>query len=87
MTLARRAKRRDTTEKAIIAALRTVGAQVIQCDAFDLLVIHRGHVHMLECKTGKEPLTARQERLLADGWPLHIVRDVEQALRAVGAKE
>ena len=85
MSLGRHAKRRDQSEAAIVQALRQVGAQVIQCDAFDLLVIYQGHTFMLECKTGKEPLTARQERLLADGWPLHVVRDVEQALKAIGA--
>ena len=85
MSLSRRAKRRDTTEKAIIQALRQVGAQVVPCDTFDLAVYFRGTVHLLECKTGKEPLTASQERLMAEGWPLRIVRDPEQALKAIGA--
>ena len=85
MSLGRYAKRRDTSEASIIAALRQVGAQVIQCDAFDLLAIYRGHVHMLECKTGKEPLTERQEQLIAEGWPLHVVRTPEDGLRAIGA--
>ena len=87
MSLGRYAKKRDRSEAAIIAALRKVGAQVIQCDRFDLLVIYQGHVHMLEAKTGKEPLTASQQQLMDDGWPLHVVRDVDQALKAIGAMQ
>lgn len=85
MSLGRYAKKRDASEAAIISALRKVGAQVVPCDTFDLAVYFRGTVHLLECKTGKEPLTATQERLIAEGWPLRIVRTPEEGLRAIGA--
>lgn len=87
MSLSRHAKKRDATEAAIIQALKRIGAQVIQCDTFDLLVIHRGHVHMLECKTGKEPLTASQQKLIDAGWPLRVVRTPEDAVQAMTGAE
>lgn len=95
MSLKRYATKRDTTEPGIVKALKQAGADVIQLDAFDLLVLFRGQLFMLDAKTprGKGPkgvlgrTTSAQERLLERGWPLRMVIDEMGALRAIGAVE
>jgi hypothetical protein len=82
----RRAAKRDTTERAIVDALRQAGCLVLQLDAFDLLVFRRGKFFMFDAKTGKGRATLAQERLIAAGWPLCYVRSVSEALALVGAK-
>lgn len=86
MSLNRRAASRDKNEKALILALKDVGCLVVQLDKFDLLVLRAGQVYMVEIKNpdGRDRLTPFQKELLAEGWPLHIVRTPEEALRAVG---
>lgn len=96
MSLNRFAKRRDTSEPAIIDALERAGFDVWQRDEPDLMVRKTswapGLVQLLECKTGKgKKLTVakdvRQEGqrrfLEATGTP--VVRTPLEALRAVGA--
>lgn len=91
MSLNRYAKQRDKTEQPIVAALRAVGADVLLTDAVDLLVLFRGTVHLLECKSvrGKKGTmrakTESQMALVTRGWPLHFVTDPESALKAIGA--
>lgn len=80
----RRAKKRDTIEADIFEALVLCGCQVLRLDQFDLLVLRRGRITMLEVKTGNAPMTKSQKMLLAEGWPLKIVRSVPDALAAVG---
>lgn len=49
----RRAKRRDACEKAIVIALKNVGASVSQLDGTglpDLLVGYAGRTYLIECK-------------------------------------
>lgn len=82
----RRAARRDTTEKPIVKALRQVGAQVLHLTEFDLLVLYRGKLFMLDAKTGKGRTTLTQAALLAKGWPLCFVRDEMEALAAIGVR-
>jgi len=77
--------RRDRTEPAILQALHRVGARYLTCDPFDVLVLFRGAVFMLECKTEKGRPTRTQELLLAEGWPVVVVRTPAEALRAIGA--
>lgn len=84
MSIKRFAAKRDRSEAAIIDALTRVGAHVLPLDTFDLLVLYRGRLHMLECKTGKGRLTVGQQALMDFGWPLEIVRTPEQALQAIG---
>ena len=93
MSLKRWNAKRDTTEPAICLALKHVGADYLQLDKFDLLVLFRGQLYMLDAKTprGKGPKGARgrttstQDALLKRGWPLHMVVDEQSALKAIGA--
>lgn len=81
----RRAAKRDTTEPAIVAALLQVGASVLRLDAFDLLVLYRSHLFMLDAKSPGGRQTASQQRLIAGGWPLTFVETPIGALRCIGA--
>jgi len=81
----RRAAKRDTTEREIVAALRKVGALVLRLDRFDLLVFYRGRFFMFDAKTGKGRATFAQETLIAEGWPLSYVRSPIEALALIGA--
>jgi hypothetical protein len=81
----RRAAKRDLTEPAIVAALEKAGARVLRLDVFDLLVLFRGQMFMLDAKTGKGRATFTQEALVKLGWPLRYVRTEIEALKAIGA--
>jgi hypothetical protein len=82
----RYAAKRDQSEHGILQALAKVGADYILLDAFDVLVLYRGSVHLLECKTPKKGRkTVSQKELVSRGWPLHFVQTPEQALQAIGA--
>lgn len=85
MSLKRFAAKRDGNEKAIVKALVKAGAQVLRLDRFDLLVLYRGKLTMLDAKTLKGRTTLSQDALIAEGWPLCYVRDEIEALRAIGA--
>jgi hypothetical protein len=77
-------KRRDASEKAIVAALRQIGAQVWHVSGAglpDLLVLFRHQWIPLECKTAKGKLRARQVDC-----PWSIVRTPEDAFAAIGAE-
>lgn len=84
MTL-RNNPKRDRGERQIIDALRSAGCLVKQLDIIDLLVLTPGGtLAMLEVKYGRSPLTPAQERLVGEGWPIHVCRSVSEALRCVG---
>lgn len=85
MSIKRFDARRDATEPAIVRALLQVGALVLRLDAFDLLVLFRGRLVMLDCKTAKGKPTPSQLDLIAAGWPLRFVVTADDALRAIGA--
>jgi hypothetical protein len=83
-------KKVDQNQPEIVAALRQVGAAVLDIHevghgAPDLVVWYRG-LHLLELKTKTGKLTP-DEREWHTRWPgpIHIVRDYREALRAVGA--
>jgi hypothetical protein len=81
------ARKRDANEPQIVAALEQVGARVRRISErgfCDLVVFHR-HVGvvLLEVKSARGKLTAAQVEHRDDGWPVVIVRDVSDALRAV----
>lgn len=78
-------RRRDVNEKPITKALRAIGADVTPVSgkgAPDILVRWRGVVYGLEIKSEKGERTEAQ---VASGWP--IVRDVGDALKAIGLKD
>jgi hypothetical protein len=81
-------KRRDSTEAAIIHALRAIGLDVWQVSGHglpDLIVRKRhwpkGHSVNLEVKSEKGQRTQAQKE---SEWP--IVRDVQSALDLLGVK-
>jgi hypothetical protein len=89
VSLARWAKRRDSTEPSIRAALEAAGCKVWQLDRpFDLLVGHAGRFVVLECKAEGGRMTDEQADELracqAGGLPVYVVRTPEDALQAVG---
>lgn len=75
------AKRRDTNEPAIIAALKAIGAEVYQISGRavpDLLVWYRGREWVMEIKTAKGKQKPSQ---VGTPWP--IVRSPEEAIQIV----
>lgn len=93
MTIWRRAAKRDSVEAEIVAALEAAGARVWRLSQpFDLLVGRAGRFVVLECKSGKRVRKdqAKQTAELADcqrkGLPVYLVRTVDDALQAIGAR-
>ena len=96
----RRAAKVDSTQTAIVDALRAAGATVQSLATVgggvpDLVVGFRGRTWLLEVKTprGKRdpkpsPTTAEQDRWFAvwRGDPVRIVTSATQALEIIGAK-
>lgn len=86
MSLKRYATKRDASEPEILRAIAKIGARYILLDAFDVLVLYRGHLFMLENKStrGKKGTmrakTRSQTALVDAGWPLHFVTTPEQAV-------
>lgn len=90
----RRAARTDQNHSEIVMALRRVGCRVLDLSrvgngAPDLLVSlpQRGRtpeLMLMEVKTARGKLNARQRSFEADGWPVFVVRSIEDALKLVG---
>ena len=87
-------RRVDENQKAIVAALKKIGACVIDLSGtgggvMDLLVIYRSRVLMVEVKNPAKPkadqaLTPAQIRVHAEiggaGGEVHIVRTIDEAI-------
>lgn len=79
----------DSTQKAIVEALRAAGWRVrslaqVGHGMGDLLAYKPNvGLRLIECKTGKGALTADQMAFIADGWPVYVVRSAEEALEVV----
>ena len=61
----RTAAKRDTPERAIIAAAESLGAVVLQVSGVglpDTLVLHKGRVYLVEVKRQGKPLTDAQDK-------------------------
>lgn len=91
-----RAAKLDANQAEIVAALRAVGATVQSLAAVgqgvpDLLVGYRGKDYLLEVKDGSKPPSARRLTKAQASWHMqwrgrvHVVHDVDEALRAIGA--
>ena len=81
----RRAARVDANHAEIVAALRDRGCLVQSLAALghgvpDLLVGYRGKLYLIEVKTPRGKPTADQVRWQAQGWPVTVVRSVDEAL-------
>lgn len=86
MGLRRYANKRDEVEPSIIAALEALGCRVYRLDKpVDLLVSHRGTIHLVEVKTRKGKLTADQQAF-AQHWPIRVLRSVEDAVALAGGR-
>lgn len=90
MSIHRRAAKRDGNEPEIIEALKAVGATVYPISAKgvpDLLVGFRGATYLLETKARRGTLTNEQKYFFEtwDGTEAVIVRNVDDALKAIGA--
>lgn len=89
----RQAARTDTNHRAIVTALRTAGAQVLDLHGVgnncpDLLVYSNAYGPidgwwLMEIKSGNGKQTAGQ-RAFAIRWPVTVVRTPEQALDEIG---
>lgn len=83
-----RAAKRDSIEPSIVKALRDAGYLVTEggwlCDlvVFDPAAPERGG-RFLEVKSARGKLTPTQESAIAQGWPVAIVRSVEDAFNAL----
>lgn len=86
MSLNRFAKRRDETEKPIVAALREAGYLVKQQDFPDLVLRHpsSGQIFLMEVEgiTKYRKRTAAQLKFL-DDWHIPVVRDADAAFQAL----
>lgn len=86
MGLRRYANKRDEAEPGIVAALEALGCLIYRLDKpVDLLVNHRGTIHLCEVKTRKGKLTADQQAF-ARFWPIRVLRTVEDAVALVGGR-
>lgn len=89
----RRAAHVDSTQPAIVLALKAVGASVLRITSpdgegcWDLLVGYRRRDFKLEVKGPKTPVSPGQLELHARwrGAPTHVVRTPLQALQVIGA--
>ncbi len=80
----------DANQAEILDALRAVGAEARSVAALgsgmgDVLVAFRRRLFLLEVKTTRGQLTADQ-MTFHQRWPVSIVRTVDDALDAIGAK-
>lgn len=86
MALRRYANKRDANEPGIVAALESLGCVVLRMDKpVDLLVLHRGTVHLCEVKTRKGKFT-RDQAEFAQFWPVKILRTVDDAIALANSK-
>ena len=82
MSIHRRDAARDHNEPAVLAPFRAAGWPVRLLREFDALVLKPdGSTLMIEVKnkSGRNRLTTTQDAMLAEGWPLLILRTPEDA--------
>lgn len=93
----RRAAKIDSNQPQIVKALRRSGAFVILTsqlkNAFDLLVIYRGIIYIVEVKDGEKVKSKRkltegellcQYGVESHGAKYHIIESVDDALKMIG---
>jgi hypothetical protein len=74
----RRRARTDDNQAAIVAALRQLG-----CEVADLSGVGDGLPELFEVKTAKGKLRPQQQAFQAKGWPVQVVRSVDEAVDVV----
>ena len=89
----RQAAKIDANQRAIVKTLRKVGCKVISLAAVgngcpDLLVLLGDKFTMIEVKDGTKPPSKRRltphQLIFHEEWPVVVVTDETEALRAVG---
>lgn len=75
----------DGNHAAIVEALRATGWKVRSLASVgrgmpDLLIARHGIVRLVEVKTPKGTLTPHQVKMVDEGWPVVILRSVDEAL-------
>lgn len=86
--MSRFARKIDANQPEIVKALRDAGCQVHSAASLgrgapDLLVSRAMRVWLLEVK-GKDGRLTPAQRAWHALWPVHVVRNSQEALRAVG---
>jgi hypothetical protein len=85
----RRRARTDDNQAAIISALRQLGCEVADLSGVgeglpDLLVMDRSkRLRLFEVKTATGKLRPQQQAFQAKGWPVQVVRSVDEAVAVV----
>lgn len=72
--------RSDANAKELIAAAESMGARYLGLHGVidGVLLMPDGRMELVDWKRPKGRLTDDQQRLVAAGWPLRFVSDVEQ---------
>ena len=86
MSLNRYNPRRDKNEASIVLALKQLHCQVERINPVDLMVLTPdSRVLLFEIKTpeSKKRLTKTQQRLIASGWPIYIISNIDQAVALI----
>lgn len=96
MNMARRAPKVDANQRAIVEALRAVGASVqtlasVGCGTPDLLVGYQARNHLIEVKDGGKPPSARRLTREQIAWHqtwqgrVFVANSADEALAIIGA--
>lgn len=88
MSLNRYAQRRDLNEPSIVGGLEDIGCLVERLGRpCDLLVRWRGQIHLLEVDNPESKYRKRDAKQLEflRLWEVPLVRNLNDALRAIGA--
>lgn len=88
MALRRHNAKRDSNEGPIVEAFRAMGCLVQRMDQpVDLLIYvpmaRAQRMHLVEVKVPGGKLNDNQRGFVALGWPVHIIRSVDEALNLV----
>jgi len=92
----RLAARTDRNQAAIVKALRAAGCRVLSLASVghgcpDLLACRADQVYLLEIKDGRKSASRRKltpaQKHFHQAWPVAIVKNESEALRAVGLRE
>ena len=88
MTLKRYGAKRDLNELEIVRGLQQIGCRVLRLDPVDLLCLYRGGLWLIEVKTptSRTRRTQQQKTLTEEGWPIHYVTSLPEAIAVVMGK-
>jgi hypothetical protein len=88
VTLKRYGVKRDLNELGIVRGLRQIGCRILRLDPVDLLCLHHGRLWLIEVKTptSRTRRTQQQKTLTEEGWPIHYVTSLPEAIAVVQKK-